>query len=405
MFTRGDEVVSNNEKSGNIHVYDYRGYRVGVYEDIYTLAKEKDMNVQRVKAVLKGKGDTTKNYFLFDDAIYPTEMDRQQRIDEIRLRRTRRFTASDEQPIIAYDMKGNRVAEYQTIKAAISDLKLNPILLKNVLRGDANSTKGMLFIYKDASLTKEDQDQLIKKRIHKIRTKQLGKAVNQYTLEGEYIATFENMSIAGRELGILHSSIAACANGSIRKAGGFIFLYADLAQDNLNQILQERVNKNKPKMATSKQSKKKVDLKQLIDIYHYDSSGEFVGVYEDARHVFYATGVTSSTLKFVVSGHTLRTGKGIFLLGADFSSEEARQAEVAERLLRYGQSSSGNGRTKRRVELYDTDGKLINTYPSVGQAARENNLVRQQLKSVLEGDKLSIDGKVFKYAQLNETRK
>lgn len=373
---------------------------MGVYEDIHILAKEKDMNLQRIKAVIRGQGNTTKNYFLFDEAIYPTEMARLQRIHEIRQGRIRRVTASDEKPIIAYDMDGNRVAEYQTVKEAISDLKLNPMLLKNVLRGDANSTKGLLFVYEDTDLTKEEQDLLIRDRIHKKRNSPIGKAVNQYTLEGEYIATFKNMSVAGRELGIVPSSIAACTHGRLKQAGGFIFILADQPQDKLKKNLEERVDKIKNKIAMNQLSSMETKRKQLVNIYHYDSAGEFVGYYNDARHAFHVLGIANSTLRLAVSGQTLVTGIGIFLLGADFPSEEARRVEVSERLLEYGQLSSRKGRPKSRpVDLYDTEGNIITTYPSVGQAARENNLSRQQVRCVLEGDYPNIDGKVFIYAE------
>lgn len=56
------------------------------------------------------------------------------------------------------------------------------------------------------------------------RTK--SKPVNQYTLEGEYIKTWENATDAARELGISKCHISSCCHGKRKTAGGFFFQLA-----------------------------------------------------------------------------------------------------------------------------------------------------------------------------------
>lgn len=50
-----------------------------------------------------------------------------------------------------------------------------------------------------------------------------GKPVNQYTLDGELIATYQNQSVASQQTGIFIASISKCCLGKQHTAGGFIW--------------------------------------------------------------------------------------------------------------------------------------------------------------------------------------
>lgn len=51
------------------------------------------------------------------------------------------------------------------------------------------------------------------------------KSVARYTLNGEFIDKWESVSTAGNELGINSNSIAVCARGLYKTAGGYIWRY------------------------------------------------------------------------------------------------------------------------------------------------------------------------------------
>ena len=53
--------------------------------------------------------------------------------------------------------------------------------------------------------------------------KTLSKPVNQYTLDGEYVKTWESATDAARELGLSQGHISSCCNGKRENAGGFIW--------------------------------------------------------------------------------------------------------------------------------------------------------------------------------------
>lgn len=50
--------------------------------------------------------------------------------------------------------------------------------------------------------------------------------VEQYTMQGEYVATFENIRDAGTSNGIDEGSIGQCCRGKYKHAGGYIWKYA-----------------------------------------------------------------------------------------------------------------------------------------------------------------------------------
>ena len=55
------------------------------------------------------------------------------------------------------------------------------------------------------------------------KVKKLMKPVKQYTLDGEYIRTWDGASVAGETLGIRPSGISNCAGGRQGQAGGYIW--------------------------------------------------------------------------------------------------------------------------------------------------------------------------------------
>lgn len=58
------------------------------------------------------------------------------------------------------------------------------------------------------------------------RNKRLSKAINQLTLSGELVNTFEGIKEAERITGIKNQSISQCCKGKYKTAGGYIWQYA-----------------------------------------------------------------------------------------------------------------------------------------------------------------------------------
>lgn len=72
-------------------------------------------------------------------------------------------------------------------------------------------------------LSDESRDKL--RRILKRASVQNQVKVDQYSLEGEFIKTWDSMTIAARELGVQKTNIHKCCNGNAKTCGGFIWKY------------------------------------------------------------------------------------------------------------------------------------------------------------------------------------
>lgn len=61
-----------------------------------------------------------------------------------------------------------------------------------------------------------------------------GKAVNQYTLDGKYITTFNSTVEASESCGIGHTSIGKCCLGKLKTAGGYLWKYNSIYNEKKN---------------------------------------------------------------------------------------------------------------------------------------------------------------------------
>jgi hypothetical protein len=51
--------------------------------------------------------------------------------------------------------------------------------------------------------------------------------VNQFGLDGKYIASFDSIKEASKETGISYVTICSCVNGKLKSAGGFMWRKAN----------------------------------------------------------------------------------------------------------------------------------------------------------------------------------
>ena len=94
----------------------------------------------------------------------------------------------------------------------------------------------------------------------------------QYSLQGEFIKTWDSISEAGRELNIDISSIAKCCKGIHRYSGGYIWKYLE---DGLTE--EDIIMRNKTKREKC--------------VTQYSMSGELVCMFKSAREASLNTGV------------------------------------------------------------------------------------------------------------------
>lgn len=151
--------------------------------------------------------------------------------------------------IIQYDLGGNILSEYNSIKEAS---EITGIIKQNIsanLTGKYKSAGGFIWKYKDpsgslqghlktsfkmpkhseetkkkmSSSSKKGNDHHMSKKTGNLHPK--SRKIIQKSLEGETIKIWDSMSDIKRELGFTPSNICRCCQGSVKRIGGFKWEY------------------------------------------------------------------------------------------------------------------------------------------------------------------------------------
>jgi hypothetical protein len=139
-------------------------------------------------------------------------------------------------------------------------------------------------MYKSYKLTNSDETgQGNKNRIKEVidrQSKNSGRVVYQYDLNGNFIAEFTTVRLAAKDLGLSHSNIARCCNGISKHAGGYIFRYQK------NEVIDKVLNPNAVQ-------------KKVIEI---DCDGETIGEWSSIMECSRSTGIDNSHISRICNG-------------------------------------------------------------------------------------------------------
>ena len=118
-------------------------------------------------------------------------------------------------PVKQYDLNGNFIKQWECIKLAGETLSINPSKISAVCRGKRKSTGGYVWKY-------IDEENLNKNISHIFQRK-----VEQYSLDGKYIKTYETINKAALNIGQSKGGhISDVCKGKRKTCGGFIWKYA-----------------------------------------------------------------------------------------------------------------------------------------------------------------------------------
>lgn len=153
-----------------------------------------------------------------------------------------------EKKILQYDLEGRLIKKFDSLTEASKMTSTNISRISDCANGKRFTTNGFIWIY-------EDDEQKVWKLKEKIKEKRhpsamcgganhQARAIEQYTLDGQYIKTFPSAQDAADELKINYSSIKSAAN--IKKlrhktSGGYIWIHED--EPNKKQIIEQAQNK------------------------------------------------------------------------------------------------------------------------------------------------------------------
>lgn len=128
---------------------------------------------------------------------------------------------SNKRPILQYSKDGDFVKEWESARSAALYYKRNDRNITNVCRGFHSTVAGFMWKYKEGD---------IKLKIPPFISVRLTRDVYQHTLDGELIKKWDCMSEAERVVGISESMICLNCRGKYKTAGGYIWSYEPLNQ-------------------------------------------------------------------------------------------------------------------------------------------------------------------------------
>jgi hypothetical protein len=174
-----------------------------------------------------------------------------------------------------YSLSGNYIKSFQSIKEAARSVETNDGNIKLALDGVTRTAKGFCWSY--------DRVKCMPARDKYNRAK-----VNQYSLDGKFIKTWETIREAAKHHNVDPASISKCCSGKYDSAGKYLWAYK---KDNYNRLpVYER---NQAYKAISK----------------YDTFGNLVKMYRSINEAADDVGCSYSSLWNAIKGNW-KTAKG-----------------------------------------------------------------------------------------------
>jgi hypothetical protein len=269
------------------------------------------------------------------------------------------FNLDDKKIIILNkDHDGLNVVPENLIKATFSDRAA-----RVVARGRMESS------FKNLSKeNKENQRAAIIKKV--------SKQVSQYSLQGKKIKTYSSVAAAARATGILAASIAPNASGKGLTAGGYVWRWGK------EKIVDVESRKEKNKNLHR--------LKYGQKVTQYDFEGNKIACFPSLQDAEAATGAHPNAIRLILKG-MYKSVKGYFW------QKGYGKDKIDLSNYQWGKQSMAAKQSKK-VKQFSLEGKLINTFPSITQAALSVNIPPSFIVGVCKGRQKTSAGYKWEYA-------
>lgn len=123
-------------------------------------------------------------------------------------------------PVSQYTVQGVFITTYPNIPSASDATGLNAGSISNGLSGWCKTAGGFQWRAADGNTSNIPPVVICKPKKRTV-------SVCQFTVEGDYITTFNSLKEAGEAMGIHYNSISACCKGRVKTAAGFTWRYAE----------------------------------------------------------------------------------------------------------------------------------------------------------------------------------
>lgn len=153
-----------------------------------------------------------------------------------------------EKKILQYDLYGRLLKTFDSLTEASEKTKTSISRISDCANGKRFTTNGFIWLFEDDKEKEKKLKEKIKEKKHPSAmcggANHQARAIEQYTIDGQYIKTFPSAQDAADELKIDYSSIKSAAsikNLRHKTSGGYIWIHED--EPNKKQIIEQAQNK------------------------------------------------------------------------------------------------------------------------------------------------------------------
>jgi hypothetical protein len=245
----------------------------------------------------------------------------------------------------------------------------------NLLLANLSDKQSRIFSRKRVKSQFDLFSKAFKNKIRKKISKTISRQVTQYTIEGKKIKTFSSLVNAQRATGVLGTGISHVARGKGISAGGFLWRWGNARQIDIQPVLEGiNIMKRRRKIVTQ-----------------YTMNGERVAVYPTIVKAGQATKTPLSGIGKVINkkAHSARGFYWMYGQGPkriDLSGHE------------FGMNAAGK-KHRKPVKQYSLQGKYLEIFESVKEAAAAVGLTSSALCGVLTGKYPTAGKYKWKYAK------
>lgn len=214
--------------------YDLRGHRTGIFSTMIEAAEKNGTSPNRIRLVCDGRALSLKDYIWRYGKGAKC-------IDVYEITERRKKGQSGRRSVTQFDLSGNVVATFKSLKEAAESLKTSPKNVRSAATGKTISAAGFLWRYGE-HVQALDITEVTARTLsnNKRKGSSRHKKVSQYGLDGRKVAQFDTIADAGRAY--KRDGIKTALKSNRHTAYGFIWIAGEgpdrLPRKQLKQILE-----------------------------------------------------------------------------------------------------------------------------------------------------------------------
>ncbi len=244
--------------------------------------------------------------------------------------------------VTQYSIDGKKVSVFVSVEEASIATGIDASSIgKSALR-KKRIASGYVWRYQNDNYTGE----------YKGKIKENARPIKQYSLDGKIVARFPSIAQAEKETGFSASTIKACAVKDQKVAHGFVWRFEH------EKYSGEYKNYRKGKPVTQ-----------------HDLNGKKMQTFPTIEAAAKATGLTPDNIQKNVKGENKTAGGFIW--------RHATSTEIQKLPAFKGHEYKEHGSFNKPVIQYSIDGHKLETYPSITEAAKANDISAANISFVL----------------------